>query len=77
VNPSESTPLRLKTRADVEREVQRRVEEERCRLQASQMPNCFSTLNHIVGWCDTDGRVIRWVAKQALHGFQGVRGNLE
>lgn len=39
-------------------------------------PNCYSTLNHIVGWCYNDGRVIKWVMKQALHGFQGVRGNL-
>jgi MoaA/NifB/PqqE/SkfB family radical SAM enzyme len=40
-------------------------------------PNCYSTLNHIVGWCYDDGRVIRFVLKQARHGFQGVRGNLE
>ena len=40
-------------------------------------PNCYSTLNHIVGWCYNDGRVIRWLLKQAAHGFQGVRGNLE
>jgi hypothetical protein len=40
-------------------------------------PNCYSTLNHIVGWCYNDGRVIRWLLKQARHGFQGVRGNLE
>jgi MoaA/NifB/PqqE/SkfB family radical SAM enzyme len=40
-------------------------------------PNCFSTLNHIVGWCYNDGRVIRWLAKQARHGFQGIHGNLE
>jgi MoaA/NifB/PqqE/SkfB family radical SAM enzyme len=40
-------------------------------------PNCFSTLNHIVGWCYDDGRVIRWLMKQARHGFQGVRGNFE
>jgi MoaA/NifB/PqqE/SkfB family radical SAM enzyme len=40
-------------------------------------PNCFSTLNHIVGWCYDDGRVIRFVMKQARHGFQGIRGNLE
>jgi len=38
-------------------------------------PNCFSTLNHIVGWCYNDGRVIRWLLKQAKHGFQGVQGN--
>jgi MoaA/NifB/PqqE/SkfB family radical SAM enzyme len=40
-------------------------------------PNCFSTLNHIVGWCYNDGRVIRWLLKQARHGFQGIRGNLD
>ncbi len=40
-------------------------------------PNCYSTLNHIVGWCYDDGRVIRFLLKQARHGFQGVRGNLE
>ncbi len=40
-------------------------------------PNCYSTLNHIVGWCYNDGRVIRWLLKQASHGFQGVRGNFE
>ena len=40
-------------------------------------PNCFSTLNHIVGWCYNDGRVIRWLMSQARHGFQGVRGNFE
>jgi MoaA/NifB/PqqE/SkfB family radical SAM enzyme len=40
-------------------------------------PNCYSTLNHIVGWCYNDGRVIRWLLKQARHGFQGVRGNFE
>jgi MoaA/NifB/PqqE/SkfB family radical SAM enzyme len=40
-------------------------------------PNCYSTLNHIVGWCYNDGRVIRWLLKQARHGFQGVQGNFE
>jgi MoaA/NifB/PqqE/SkfB family radical SAM enzyme len=38
-------------------------------------PNCFSTLNHIVGWGYNDARVIKWLAKQASHGFQGVHGN--
>jgi MoaA/NifB/PqqE/SkfB family radical SAM enzyme len=38
-------------------------------------PNCYSTLNHIVGWCYNDARVIKWLLKQASHGFQGVRGN--
>ena len=40
-------------------------------------PNCYSTLNHIVGWCYNDGRVIRWLLRQARHGFQGVRGKFE
>jgi MoaA/NifB/PqqE/SkfB family radical SAM enzyme len=40
-------------------------------------PNCFSTLNHIVGWCYNDARVIKWMFKQARHGFQGIRGNFE
>jgi MoaA/NifB/PqqE/SkfB family radical SAM enzyme len=38
-------------------------------------PHCFSTLNHIVGYCYNDRRVIQWLLKQARHGFQGVRGN--
>lgn len=39
-------------------------------------PNCFSTLNHILAFCYNDARVIRWLLKQAMHGFQGVRGNM-
>jgi hypothetical protein len=39
--------------------------------------SCFSTLNHILAYCYDDARVIRWLFKQALHGFQGVRGNME
>jgi hypothetical protein len=39
--------------------------------------HCFSTLNHIVGHCYSDARVVRWLVKQALHGFQGIHGNME
>jgi MoaA/NifB/PqqE/SkfB family radical SAM enzyme len=39
--------------------------------------HCFSTLNHIVGYCYNDRRVIQWLLKQARHGFQGVQGNFE
>jgi hypothetical protein len=39
--------------------------------------NCFSTLNHILAFCYNDTRVIRWLFKEALHGFQGVHGNME
>jgi MoaA/NifB/PqqE/SkfB family radical SAM enzyme len=37
--------------------------------------HCFSTLNHIVGYCYNDRRVIRWMFEQARHGFQGIHGN--
>ncbi len=40
-------------------------------------PHCFSTLNHIVAYCYNDRRVIRWMLRQAMSGFQGVRGNFE
>jgi MoaA/NifB/PqqE/SkfB family radical SAM enzyme len=39
--------------------------------------HCFSTLNHIVGYCYNDRRVIHWLLKQARHGFQGIQGNFE
>jgi MoaA/NifB/PqqE/SkfB family radical SAM enzyme len=39
--------------------------------------HCFSTLNHSVGWCYNDRRVVSFMLKQARHGFQGIRGNLE
>jgi MoaA/NifB/PqqE/SkfB family radical SAM enzyme len=39
--------------------------------------HCFSTLNHIVGYCYNDRRVIQWLIRQARHGFQGIRGNFE
>jgi MoaA/NifB/PqqE/SkfB family radical SAM enzyme len=40
-------------------------------------PHCFSTLNHNLAFCYNDRRVIKWVAKQARRGFQGVRGSFE
>ena len=39
--------------------------------------HCYSTLNHIVSYGYNDRRVIQWLFKQALHGFQGTRGNFE
>ena len=38
-------------------------------------PHCFSTLNHNLAYCYDAMRVIKWVGKQALHGFQGVTGS--
>jgi MoaA/NifB/PqqE/SkfB family radical SAM enzyme len=37
--------------------------------------HCFSTLNHNLGFCYNDARVIKWVVRQALRGFQGVSGS--
>jgi MoaA/NifB/PqqE/SkfB family radical SAM enzyme len=39
--------------------------------------HCYSTLNHIVGYGYNDRRAIQWLFKQALNGFQGIRGNFE
>jgi hypothetical protein len=38
--------------------------------------HCFSTLNHILGWCYNDQRVIKYFFKQLAHGFQGMRGQM-
>lgn len=40
-------------------------------MKVTWEPNCYSTLNHIVGWCCNDGRVIRWLAKQASTASRG------
>lgn len=37
--------------------------------------HCFSTLNHNLAFCYNDARVIRWVLKQAVRGFQGATGS--
>ncbi len=41
-------------------------------MKQSCQPHCFSTLNHIVGYCYNDARVIRWLFQQALNRCQGV-----
>jgi len=38
--------------------------------------HCFSTLNHILGWCYNDQRVIKFFFKQLAHGFQGMDGQM-
>ncbi|HYW44533.1 MAG TPA: radical SAM protein [Bryobacteraceae bacterium] len=38
-------------------------------------PKCFSTLNHNLAYCYDAGRVIKWMAKQAVRGFQGATGS--
>ncbi len=37
--------------------------------------HCFSTLNHNLAYCYDAARVIKWVGRQALRGFQGVTGS--
>ena len=44
-------------------------------MKTSCQTHCFSTLNHNLGFCYNDTRVIKWVLKQASHGFQGVSGS--
>jgi MoaA/NifB/PqqE/SkfB family radical SAM enzyme len=39
--------------------------------------HCFSTLNHTLSYCYNASRAIRWVLKQAAHGFQGTTGAFE
>jgi MoaA/NifB/PqqE/SkfB family radical SAM enzyme len=40
-------------------------------------PNCFSTLGYNVAYCYDAMRVMKWLLKQASHGFQGVTGSFE
>lgn len=46
-------------------------------MKQSCQTHCFSTLNHNLGYCYDDGRVIKWVLKQAVRGFQGVSGSFD
>jgi MoaA/NifB/PqqE/SkfB family radical SAM enzyme len=39
--------------------------------------HCFSTLNHNLGFCYNDARVIKWVLRQGLRRFQGVTGSFD
>jgi hypothetical protein len=39
--------------------------------------HCFSTLNHNLGYCYDNRRVIKWNLKQATRTFQGVSGSFD
>ncbi len=39
--------------------------------------HCFSTLNHIVSYVYNNGRVIKWILKQARNGFTTATGTVE
>jgi MoaA/NifB/PqqE/SkfB family radical SAM enzyme len=46
-------------------------------MKAECQKHCFSTLNHNLSYCYDASRAIRWVLKQAAHGFQGTTGGFE
>lgn len=46
-------------------------------MKQSCQAHCFSTLNHIVGYCYNDRRVMQLLLKRAAHGFQGIGGYVE
>ena len=58
---------------------------DRPRFDTTQLTNlkntcqrhCFSTLNHNLGYCYNDARVIKWLWKQALNGFRGGARSFE
>jgi MoaA/NifB/PqqE/SkfB family radical SAM enzyme len=46
-------------------------------MKATCQQHCFSTLNHNLGYCYNDARVIKWVWKQARNGFRGGARSFE
>jgi MoaA/NifB/PqqE/SkfB family radical SAM enzyme len=40
-------------------------------------PHCFSTLNHNLAYCYRASRAIKWMLKQAAHGFRGTTGSFD
>jgi len=39
--------------------------------------HCFSTLNHNLGYCYDDKRVIKWMLRQTRRAFQGISGSFD
>ncbi len=39
--------------------------------------HCLSTCNYILAYCYDTMRVMKWIARQAMHGFKGVTDTLE
>jgi hypothetical protein len=39
--------------------------------------HCLSTCNYILSYCYDNTRVLKWLSRQALRGFQGVTGGME
>jgi radical SAM protein with 4Fe4S-binding SPASM domain len=46
-------------------------------MKKSCQQHCFSTLNHNLGYCYNDARVIKWLWKAARRGFKGGARSFE
>ena len=46
-------------------------------MKQSCQKQCFSTLNHNLGYCYNDARVLKWLWKQARRGFKGGARSFE
>jgi hypothetical protein len=46
-------------------------------MKKGREPHCFWTLGYNVAYCYSAARVMKWLWKQAQHGFQGVTGRFE
>jgi MoaA/NifB/PqqE/SkfB family radical SAM enzyme len=46
-------------------------------MKKSCQKHCFSTLNHNLGYCYNDARVIKWIWKQARNGFKSGARSFE
>jgi MoaA/NifB/PqqE/SkfB family radical SAM enzyme len=46
-------------------------------MKSSCQQHCFSTLNHNLGYCYNDARVIKWLWKAARRGFRGGSRSFE
>ena len=44
-------------------------------MKKACQPHCFSTLNHNLAYCYDATRVVKWMGKQAVRGFQGATGS--
>jgi MoaA/NifB/PqqE/SkfB family radical SAM enzyme len=51
--------------------------EQLLRMKVRCQPHCFSTLNHNLAYCYNASRALRWVLRQAVHGFHGTTGSFD
>ena len=46
-------------------------------MKKSCTKHCLSTCNYILAYCYDNKRVLRWILKQAKHGFRGATGSFD